>query len=125
MNFGEARYACGEKPAAAGDSRPKAPLLRSCAALGQEPAAMVFVVGFPTTPRVAPSPIPDSMSACYDAGIILGRASATPTLISTMPAMASASSVSPNISAAMTAVTAGTRKNSRATLAAAPWRNSQ
>jgi len=34
MNFGEARYACGEKPAAAGDSRSKAPLLRGCAALG-------------------------------------------------------------------------------------------
>ena len=58
-------------------------------------------------------------------GSFICRASATPTLISTMPATASASSVSPNMSHAMTAVTAGTRKNSPATFEAAPWRRSQ
>jgi len=40
-----------------------------------------------------------------------------------MPATTIASIVSPNISVAITAVDAGTRKKSRATFAAAPWRN--
>ncbi len=52
-------------------------------------------------------------------------ASATPTLISPIPAIASASRVSPKRSHAITAVTAGTRKNSPATFDAAPCRSSQ
>ncbi|NDP43513.1 MAG: hypothetical protein GZ089_12485 [Aromatoleum sp.] len=65
---------------------------------------------------------PESRNRC---SYLSGRASATPTAINPIPENASASSVSPNISHAATAVTAGTRKKSRATLAAAPWRSSQ
>jgi len=67
-----------------------------------------------------------ALRSCRRGSVQAGaRAKTTPTPISTMPATAIASIVSPNTSAAITAVDAGTRKKSRATFAAAPWRNNQ